>query len=106
MPVESADCHRVLSKGVANAANCVLSGVLTNAGATAADRGIGRPAAAKTGTANSGYYAAFAGYTPTLVGYSSVFNPDHPTTDQATPASPARCSAARRRPSAATRAAT
>ena len=79
MPVEGANCHRVLSKGVANAANYVLSGVLTNAGATAADRGIGRPAAAKTGTANSGYYAAFAGYTPTLVGYSSVFNPDHPT---------------------------
>src|SRR5712691_860926 len=79
MPVESANCHRVLSKGVANAANYVLSGVLTNPGATAADRSIGRPAAAKTGTANSGYYAAFAGYTPTLVGYSSVFNPEHPT---------------------------
>jgi membrane peptidoglycan carboxypeptidase len=79
MPVESANCHRALSKGVANAANYVLSGVLTNGGGTATDRGIGRPAAAKTGTANSGYYAAFAGYTPTLVGYSSVFNPEHPT---------------------------
>ncbi len=53
--------------------------MLTNPGATAAGRGIGRPAAAKTGTANGGYYAAFAGYTPTLVGYVSVFNPLNPT---------------------------
>jgi membrane peptidoglycan carboxypeptidase len=78
LPVESAGCHRVLSQGVANAANYVLSGVLVSG--TAAGRGIGRPAAAKTGTANSGYYAAFAGYTPTLVGYVSVFNPTDPTT--------------------------
>ncbi len=77
LPVESANCHRVLSKGIAAAANYVLSGVLVSG--TAAGRGIGRPAAAKTGTANSGYYAAFAGYTPTLVGFVSVFNPTHPT---------------------------
>ncbi len=79
LPVESAGCHRVLSQGVANAANYVLSGVLTAAGATASDRSIGRPAAAKTGTANSGYYAAFAGYTPTLASFTSVFNPTNPT---------------------------
>jgi membrane peptidoglycan carboxypeptidase len=78
LPVESAGCHRVLSPGVAAAANYVLSGVLVSG--TAGGRGIGRPAAAKTGTANSGYYAAFAGYTPTLVGYVSVFNPIDPTT--------------------------
>jgi len=78
LPTESAGCHRVLSQGVAAAANYVLSGVLVSG--TAAGRGIGRPAAAKTGTANSGYYAAFAGYTPTLVGYVSVFNPVDPTT--------------------------
>jgi membrane peptidoglycan carboxypeptidase len=78
LPVEAAHCHRVLSRGVANAANYVLSGVLVSG--TAAGREIGRPAAAKTGTANGGYYAAFAGYTPTLVGYVSVFNPNHPTT--------------------------
>jgi membrane peptidoglycan carboxypeptidase len=80
LPVESAHCHRVLSRGVANAANYVLSGVLVSG--TATGREIGRPAAAKTGTANGGYYAAFAGYTPTLVGYVSVFNPNHPTTIQ------------------------
>jgi membrane peptidoglycan carboxypeptidase len=79
LPIESAGCHRVLSSGVADAANYVLEGVLTNPSATAYGRGIGRPAAAKTGTANGGYYAAFAGYTPTLVGYVSVFNPQYPT---------------------------
>ena len=80
LPVESAGCHRVLSTAVADAANFILQGVLTAPGATANDRGIGRPAAAKTGTANDGFYAAFAGYTPTLAGYVSVFNPIDPTT--------------------------
>ena len=80
LPVESAGCHRVLSTAVADAANFILQGVLTAPGATADDRGIGRPAAAKTGTANQGFYAAFAGYTPTLAGYVSVFNPIDPTT--------------------------
>jgi len=80
LPVQAAGCHRVMSKGVADAANYVLRGVL--ASGTAAGRGqpLGsREAAAKTGTANGGFYAAFAGYTPTLVGYVSVFNPLNPT---------------------------
>jgi membrane peptidoglycan carboxypeptidase len=70
-------CHRDMSQAVADAANYILQGVLETG--TAAGRGIGRPAAAKTGTANGGYYAAFAGYTPSLVGYVSVFNPIDPT---------------------------
>ncbi len=74
------NCHRDMPAGVAEAANYILQGVLTVPGATAYGRGIGRPAAAKTGTANDGYYAAFAGYTPTLAGYVSVFNPVDPTT--------------------------
>jgi membrane peptidoglycan carboxypeptidase len=78
LPVESAGCHRVLPSAVADAANFILQGVLTSG--TASNRGINRPAAAKTGTANSGYYAAFAGYTPQLAGYVSVFNPIDPTT--------------------------
>jgi membrane peptidoglycan carboxypeptidase len=54
--------------------------VLNVPGATAAGRGIpGHQAAAKTGTANNGYYAAFSGYTPTLAAYVSVFNPTDPT---------------------------
>jgi membrane peptidoglycan carboxypeptidase len=78
LPVESAGCHRVLPAEVADAANFILQGVLTTG--TAGNRGIGRPAAAKTGTANKGYYAAFAGWTPHLAGYVSVFNPIDPTT--------------------------
>ena len=77
-PVETAGCHRVISAGVADAANYVLQGVL-GPGGTADGRSIGIPAAAKTGTANGGYYAAFAGYTPRLAAYVSVFNPKSPT---------------------------
>jgi len=77
-PVQRAGCHRAIAAGVADAANYVLQGVL-GAGGTADGRSIGIPAAAKTGTANGGYYAAFAGYTPRLAGYVSVFNPKSPT---------------------------
>jgi len=77
-PVGRAGCHRVIAAGVADAANYVLQGVL-GPGGTADGRSIGIPAAAKTGTANGGYYAAFAGYTPRLAGYVSVFNPKSPT---------------------------
>jgi len=78
--VQGPQCRRAIPTGVADAANYVLQGVLTVPGATAANRGIpGYPAAAKTGTANGGYYAAFAGYTPNLAGYVSVFNPTNPT---------------------------
>jgi membrane peptidoglycan carboxypeptidase len=79
IPVQKADCYRDMPKGVADAANYILSGVLTVPGATAYGRGISHYAAAKTGTANTGYYAAFAGWTPTLAGYVSVFNPVAPT---------------------------
>ena len=78
IPVERRRCHRALSVGVADAANYVLQGVL-GGGGTAFNRGIGIPAAAKTGTADRGHYAAFAGYTPRLAGYVSVFNPVSPT---------------------------
>jgi membrane peptidoglycan carboxypeptidase len=78
LPVKSANCHRAFSTEVADAANYVLQGVISSG--TAAGRGIGVPAAAKTGTSNGGYYAAFGGYTPRLAGYVSVFNPIDPTT--------------------------
>jgi membrane peptidoglycan carboxypeptidase len=78
IPTKSPGCHRVIEKSVADAANYVLQDVL-GGGGTAFNRGIGIPAAAKTGTANGGYYAAFAGYTPRLAGYVSVFNPFSPT---------------------------
>jgi membrane peptidoglycan carboxypeptidase len=80
LPVLPADCHRVMAKSVAEAANYILQGVLTSG--TAVGDGIGVPAAGKTGTANSFDFAAFGGYTTTLAGYVSMFNPsgpvDHP----------------------------
>ncbi len=79
LPIESADCRRAYSSAVATAAAHILQGVLAGGG-TAYNRGIGRPAAAKTGTGNHGDYTAFAGFTPTLAGYVSVFNPDNPLT--------------------------
>ncbi len=83
LPVDSAHCHRVLSAEVADAASHILQGVLSSASGTASNRGIGVPAAAKTGTSDLGHYAAFAGYTPRLAGYVSVFNPNFPTTKDA-----------------------
>jgi membrane peptidoglycan carboxypeptidase len=91
LAVPSAGCHQAISSDVADAANYILQGVLTFPNATGATLGIGRPAAGKTGTSNieSGNgtpYAAFAGYTPTLASYTSVFNPEspigHPMVDQ------------------------
>src|SRR6202034_2576833 len=71
-------CHRDMSKAVADAASYILQGVLQTG--TAAGRAlVGRDSAGKTGTADGGYYAAFAGFTPTLAGYVSVFNPANPT---------------------------
>jgi membrane peptidoglycan carboxypeptidase len=86
LSVPSANCHRALSSDVADAVNYILQGVLTSG--TAGNLGglVGREAAAKTGTSNvegggGTPYAAFAGYTPNLVGYVSVFNPISPTGD-------------------------
>jgi membrane peptidoglycan carboxypeptidase len=80
LPVQSAGCHRVFSSAVADAASHILQGVITSGTASSPSRAIGRPAAAKTGTANGGFYAAFGGYTPSLTGYVSVFSPINPTT--------------------------
>ncbi len=88
-PVEAPGCHQAIPAAVADAANYILQGVLTSG--TAAGRGIGRPAAGKTGTANGGFYAAFGGYTPTLAGYVSVFNPAHPTTSGKMVGNPGSC---------------
>jgi membrane peptidoglycan carboxypeptidase len=83
LPVPSAGCHQAISSRVAQAVNYILQGVLTNG--TAAGMGLANyQAAGKTGTSNveSGNgtpFAAFAGYTTSLVGYVSVFNPKSPT---------------------------
>lgn len=64
LEVPQADCKRVVSPQVADALTYVLQGVLTRG--TAAGRGIGRPAAGKTGTTDNYSAAWFAGYTPDL----------------------------------------
>ena len=84
LSVPSANCHQVLSTDVADAVNYILQGVLTTGTAASVGGLNGREAAGKTGTSNvaNGFgtpYAAFAGYTPSLVGYVSVFNPISPT---------------------------
>jgi membrane peptidoglycan carboxypeptidase len=77
LPVESPKCHRVLSTEVADAANYILQGDLTGMG-TAPGDAIGRPAAAKTGTADQYVSAFFVGYTPHLLGAVWVGNPASP----------------------------
>jgi membrane peptidoglycan carboxypeptidase len=84
IPVASAHCRQAITSTVAEAVNYILQGVLVN-GTAAGLELPGREAAGKTGTSNvtSGNgtpYAAFAGYTPNLASYTSVFNPNNPTT--------------------------
>jgi membrane peptidoglycan carboxypeptidase len=73
LKVPSAHCHQAIRKGVADAVNHVLRGVLTEG--TAAGMGIGRPAAGKTGTVDSFSSAWFAGYTPDLASAVWVGDP-------------------------------
>jgi membrane peptidoglycan carboxypeptidase len=78
LPVPTAGCHRAIPAAIADAANYILQGVLING--TAGGEGIGRPAAGKTGTGDGPHYVDFAGYTPSLVSYTSVFYPPEPIT--------------------------
>jgi membrane peptidoglycan carboxypeptidase len=73
LQVPSADCHQATRKGVADAVSYVLRGVLTEG--TGAGLGIGRPAAAKTGTVDNFSAAWFAGYTPDLAAAVWVGDP-------------------------------
>jgi membrane peptidoglycan carboxypeptidase len=84
LSVPAANCHQAFSPDVADGVNYILQGVLTTGTAASVGGLAGREAAGKTGTSNvaNGFgtpYAAFAGYTPSLVGYVSVFNPISPT---------------------------
>ncbi|MDP9452897.1 MAG: penicillin-binding protein [Actinomycetota bacterium] len=70
---------RVLEEITADNVNEILEGVL-QAGGTAGDNGIDRPAAGKTGTAQGHSDAWFVGYTPTLstsvwMGYADAPRP-------------------------------
>jgi membrane peptidoglycan carboxypeptidase len=77
LPVESANCHRVLPQVIADAANYILQGDLNGAGTATSDN-IPRPAASKTGTADNYMSAFFVGYTPDLLGAVWVGNPVSP----------------------------
>jgi membrane peptidoglycan carboxypeptidase len=79
LAVQPPACHQAIPAGVAAAANYILQRVLVSPGTAAGRNTTGHYAAAKTGTADGGYYAAFAGWTPTLTAYVSVFNPSNPT---------------------------
>jgi membrane peptidoglycan carboxypeptidase len=73
------DCSdHVLNPGVANGVTTLLQGVL-GPGGTGAGLGIGRPAAAKTGTDDNYKNAWFSGYTPNLAASVWVGNPDSTT---------------------------
>ena len=90
LPVPSAGCHQAISPEVAEAVNYILQGVLNFPNGTAYGNGLANyQAAGKTGTSNVANgngtpFAAFAGYTTSLAGYVSVFNPYSPTQDTMT----------------------
>jgi membrane peptidoglycan carboxypeptidase len=62
--VPGSKCSRALDPDVADEVTKILQGVLTKG--TGRGKGIGRPAAAKTGTCEAHSCALFAGYTPDL----------------------------------------
>ena len=78
-PVPGSDCKQVVDPGLANTVTQILHGVLTQRGATAAGVGEpGRPAAAKTGTAENYSASDFAGYVPQMAAAVWVGNPHRP----------------------------
>lgn len=80
-PVPKANCHQVVSPGLANTVTNILEGVLTVPGATGTiDELSGRPAAAKTGTVDNYEGSVFAGYTPQLASAVWVGVPSAPNT--------------------------
>jgi membrane peptidoglycan carboxypeptidase len=74
--VPERDCDQALDPGLADTITSILNGVLTKAGATAANVGEpGRPAAAKTGTAENNWASDFAGYVPQMAAAVWVGDP-------------------------------
>jgi membrane peptidoglycan carboxypeptidase len=74
--VPQGECDQVLDPGLADTITSILHGVLTQPGATAANVGEpGRPAAAKTGTAENNWASVFAGFVPQMAAAVWVGNP-------------------------------
>ena len=72
------DCRQAISPDVADKVTGILRGVLTRPGATAQGKGIGRPAAGKTGTLDDFNGAWFVGYVPQFATAVGIFNPQNP----------------------------
>ena len=74
-------CQQVLDPGLADTITSILHGVLTQRGATAALVGEpGRPAAAKTGTAENNVGSNFAGFVPQMAAAVWVGDPTRAAT--------------------------
>ncbi len=69
-------CRQVVDEAIADKVNEILQGVLKQG--TATGRGIGRPAAAKTGTCEAHTCAVFAGHTPNLAAATAYWDPRSP----------------------------
>jgi membrane peptidoglycan carboxypeptidase len=79
VPVPGSDCSQVVDPGLADTVTQILHGVLTQRGATATGVGEpGRPAAAKTGTAENYSASDFAGFVPQMAAAVWVGNPHRP----------------------------
>jgi membrane peptidoglycan carboxypeptidase len=79
-PIPPGNCEQVVAPGLADTLTTILHGVLTEPGATAANVGEpGRPAAAKTGTADNNVGSNFAGYVPQMAAAVWVGDPRRPT---------------------------
>ncbi|MFI0354388.1 penicillin-binding protein [Actinomadura sp. 9N407] len=66
------DCHQAVSEDVADKVNSIMQGTLSQG--TARGRGIGRPAAAKTGTCEAHTCALFAGHTPNMAAATAYYD--------------------------------
>jgi membrane peptidoglycan carboxypeptidase len=79
--VPQSSCQQVVAPGLADTITYILAGVLDKPGATAAGVGEpGRPAAAKTGTAENNTASNFAGYVPQMAAAVWVGDPKRSTT--------------------------
>lgn len=77
---QRAPCRQQLDPSIADEATSILQGVLDEPAATANGKGIGRPAAGKTGTVDNYNGAWFVGYVPQYVTAVGLFNPTKPNT--------------------------
>src|SRR3954447_1463526 len=78
-PIPDSGCNQVVDPGLADTVTAILHGVLTQRGATAVGVGEpGRPAAAKTGTAENYSASDFAGFVPQMAAAVWVGDPRSP----------------------------